>query len=175
MNIPVPTLIRTHRSLAGFVADAVVEEQHSDELIITEHPVEQGSVIADHAYKLPSRVVLTYVWSGGGGQNITQSNTFLTDIYAQLLQLQVDRTLFQVFTGKRVYDNMLLKELGVDTDKRTENILHVRAHCQEILLSTTQLVSINGDAAAMLFPSLTAPILNQGTQNLNPAPNFKQP
>ncbi|MFX8433574.1 phage baseplate protein, partial [Acinetobacter baumannii] len=32
-----------HRSIMGLFADVVIEENHSDELVITEHPVEKGS------------------------------------------------------------------------------------------------------------------------------------
>lgn len=53
------------------VAQAVIEESHHDELVITEHPVEQGAPIADHAYKRPAEVVIRCAWSnspsGSGG------------------------------------------------------------------------------------------------------------
>lgn len=40
-----------------------IEEAHSDEMEITDHPVEQGSVISDHAFARPSEVILTIGWS----------------------------------------------------------------------------------------------------------------
>lgn len=40
-----------------------LEERHTDELEITEHPVEQGAAISDHAYKRPAEVVITCAWS----------------------------------------------------------------------------------------------------------------
>ncbi len=36
--------------------DVVVEEVHRDALAITQHPVEQGASITDHAYRLPAVV-----------------------------------------------------------------------------------------------------------------------
>lgn len=45
------------------VPHAVVEERHSHRLQITEHPVQQGSVIADHAFMLPKKVVVRCIWS----------------------------------------------------------------------------------------------------------------
>jgi hypothetical protein len=47
----------------SIAAMATIEEVHSDEMEITEHPVEQGSVIADHAFARPSEVILTLGWS----------------------------------------------------------------------------------------------------------------
>lgn len=46
-----------------FIADVTIEEVYTDELEVTEHPVEQGAVIADHAFKRPSEVIITAGWS----------------------------------------------------------------------------------------------------------------
>lgn len=50
-------------ALAPIIAQAVIEEVHDDELTITEHPIEQGAAISDHAYKQPSEVVISCGWS----------------------------------------------------------------------------------------------------------------
>lgn len=46
-----------------FVPQATIEERHMDEMEITEHPVEQGANIADHAFKRPAELVLKCGWS----------------------------------------------------------------------------------------------------------------
>lgn len=46
-----------------FIPDATIEEVHSDDLEITDHPVEQGTVISDHAFKRPAEVIITAAWS----------------------------------------------------------------------------------------------------------------
>lgn len=171
----VPVLVTPTRGFgptsASFQADAVIEERHEDTLVITDHPVEQGSVITDNAYKNPATVDVTFVWSGGSPQNSSGDNLFLQTLYQKLLQLQASRTLLQVFTGKRVYKNMLAEVMGVDTDRSTENALRVRVTFREVLLVTTQLVQIP-DQANMLLPQSTAPVQNLGPQQLGPAPNF---
>lgn len=50
-------------ALGPIVAQVVIEERHHDELQITEHPVEQGASIADHAFKMPAEVVIRCGWS----------------------------------------------------------------------------------------------------------------
>lgn len=45
------------------IAQATIEETHQDELDITDHPVEQGSTISDHAFKRPERVIIRCAWS----------------------------------------------------------------------------------------------------------------
>lgn len=169
----VPVVIRPVRGMSGFVADAVIEEHHEDELVLTDHPVEKGSTITDHAYKMPAKLGLVYVWSAGSSQN-GGDPTFLKTLYQNLLNLQSNRTLFHVDTGKRAYDNMILQSLAVTTDKSSENILEVRMTCQEILFATTTTTPINQPASAanMLAPNKTAPINPLGTLSLKPAPNF---
>jgi hypothetical protein len=45
------------------IAQATIEEQHQDEMEITQHPVETGAPITDHAFVRPSHLVLTLMWS----------------------------------------------------------------------------------------------------------------
>jgi hypothetical protein len=49
--------------LQDIVAQAVIEERHTDQMEITEHPVEVGASISDHAFKLPAEVVIRMAWS----------------------------------------------------------------------------------------------------------------
>lgn len=59
--------------LPDIIADATIEERHADHLEVTEHPVEQGAAISDHAYKRPAEVSITMAWSnspGGAGSLI---------------------------------------------------------------------------------------------------------
>lgn len=47
----------------SIVADSVLEELHTDQLEITEHPVELGAPVADHSFKRPAEVRISCVWS----------------------------------------------------------------------------------------------------------------
>ena len=49
--------------LEDIVAQAVIEERHIDTMEITEHPIEVGASITDHAYKMPSEVIIRMAWS----------------------------------------------------------------------------------------------------------------
>jgi hypothetical protein len=122
-------------------ADAVVEESHHDELMMTDHPVEQGATITDHAYKMPAELTLTYGWSGSHVSAIGNSD-YLRDLYRRLFQLQIDRTLFSVDTGKRTYQDMLMKSLSLTNDERTENVIVVKMVCRQILLAKTTTASV---------------------------------
>lgn len=159
------------RSLGAIMADAVLEEKHEDEFVITDHPVEVGALVSDHVYKLPSRLTLNYLWSLSGNQNKAKDPNFLRTIYQQILQLGVNRIPFQVQTGKRTYQNMVVQRIGVDTDNWNENVLNVRVECREVQIATTQVVNIPA-MANQLFPQKTFPPINQGPVNLIPGTNF---
>lgn len=71
------------------IATVTVEEHHRDELTITEHPVEQGAPIADHAYKQPAEVTLRLAWSmapptpGGSGMIVSQAVSVAATLLGQ--------------------------------------------------------------------------------------------
>jgi hypothetical protein len=122
------------RSLGPFMPHVVLEEQHRDDLVITEFPVEKGAAITDHSYKRPATLVLRYGWSN----STARYDRFSRQLYAQLLALQASRQPFSVSTGKRLYRNMLFAALDVTTDKTSENVLIITAALKEIILTSTQ-------------------------------------
>ncbi len=134
-----PVLVRPERSIGGLYPDVVVEEQHTDELEITEHPVEQGAAIHDHAYKKPMTVSIragvTDAKAGGGEKPSVE-------FYDKLLELQAKREPFDIITGKRKYSNMLVKSLSVLTGADTENCLMFTAECQEVIIVSTQVTAV---------------------------------
>jgi hypothetical protein len=52
------------------IPQATIEEIHHDEIMITDQPVETGSNISDHAYKLPSEVVIRFGFSNSPSLNV---------------------------------------------------------------------------------------------------------
>lgn len=109
-----------------FTDYVTISEDATDTIKITQHPVQQGAMISDHAYKEPSKVRLRLIVGSG-------TNT-LAQIYAYLLLWQSTRVPIKVITGKRQYDNMLIATLDQTTDKFTENILSVTLSFEEIIL-----------------------------------------
>jgi hypothetical protein len=151
-------------------ADAVLEERSDDESIITENPVETGSVTNDHAFDLPQDLELTYVWSAASPQNNGQYS-FLNTMYQQFLTLKQAKILLAVVTGKRPYQNMLIKGISQTTNKDSENILMLRITLKQLLLAVTSSVTISS-ASQQSIPAKTMPTINGGAVSLGPATNF---
>lgn len=127
-------IIAPQRRIAEFSGFVVTEETATDSLEITEHPVQKGACIADHAYVKPAEVSVNFMYGVANGD--------LNEIYQQLLDLQSARELFSVTTGKRTYNDMLLKSLTQTTDKNTENVLSVTAEFRQIIVAEVETTTL---------------------------------
>jgi len=148
------------RNIGGFVADCTISERTRDEMVISQHPVEIGSVISDNAYKLPISLVITAGWSNstlninsamflgnaalnvlnGGGFSFGDFN-YIKQVYKNFLTMQQNAIPFSVTTGKRQFNNMLIKYIQEMTDEKSENCLILEIGLQEIIMVYSQTVS----------------------------------
>lgn len=115
------------RSFGGFSGYVTLTESSIDEIEITQQPVQQGAPIADHAFKKPNSLSIQIKKTGS-------LFTSLSSLYQQLLTLQSSFVPFTVTTPKRTYTNMLMKTLGVTTDKTTENCIAINIAFQNVIL-----------------------------------------
>lgn len=132
------------RAIGYIIPDTVVEELHSDDLAITDHPVESGAAISDHAFKLPSRLQMRC----GFSNSTAGTEGYVQAVYQQLLRLQAMREPFEVYTGKRVYQSKLLAGVRVETSNVSEYSLFVVCDLREILITYTQQTAAGSESAA---------------------------
>ena len=133
------------RKIGLIVPSVVISEKHSDTLEITEHPVEGGAAISDHAYRRPSEVVMQVGFAGGGSLlDLLDTTSFglsaglsPREVYQNLLDLQNSRVPFDVVTGKRIYSNMLIRAIEVTTERSTENVLSAVLTLREVIITST--------------------------------------
>jgi hypothetical protein len=153
-----PVVFR-QRNIGGFIADVTIREDHEDELIATENPVEQGADVTDNTFKAPARLTVEVGYSNSSLQSNGDPN-YVQDIYAQFLALQATRQPFDVVTGKRSYTNVVMTLLHETTDQATENALFLTVRMREIILVDTQTVSVPPSQ------NMNNPAVNGATQNL---------
>lgn len=152
------------RNIHGIIPQVVIEEKHRDELVITNHPVQHGANITDHAYKQPSMLALRYGWSSSGALfSLDLGAPSVDDVYKMLRDLQESRQPFDVVTGKRNYSNMLIRSIDLVTDKTTEKSIIVDVLLQQVIIVETQTATLKS-AANMSMPEKTAPITNAGVK-----------
>lgn len=191
--------------LSDIIAQATIEERHIDRIEVTDHPVEYGAQISDHAFRLPAEVTLVMAWSNSpnnadlldsaigaaatvnsaaqvaagaigavnGAIELTHSvQSFLNgssvnqikSAYNALLALQSTRALFDIYTGKRSYKNMICRSISTESDCESENSLTVILQCQEILLVNTSIITLPRNS--QLNASETASCVENGNKQL---------
>lgn len=157
----------------SFVGLCTITESHTDRLVITDHPVEYGANISDHAYKEPMRVNIEFAYNAYS--SIGQVVTSLVDtgsldlpsnneMYQRFLSLQESRKTFDIITGKRKYTNMLIETLEEETATDTENILRINLQCREIITVYTEITE--ADKKKQDDPGNTGGGSNKGTKSL---------
>lgn len=187
-------LVKPKRGIGTIIPQVVIEEIHNDRLEITDHPIAQGAVISDHAYKRPAELVIRCGWSNSpsisglvdglvgavtgtvdGVQALVTGNTTqqVRDVYKALLALQEKREPFDVYTGKRVYSNMLIYGLTVTTDKQSENTLMVLANLRQLIMVSSQTINVNTTPkSSMADPGANAGVVSNGQVRLAPTQNL---
>lgn len=189
-------------TLPDIIAQAVIEEEHTDEIEITDHPVQQGAVISDHTFRRPAEVKLHLGWSNSpsgpsslvnaaigaavsnspaarnvagavelvrgvqGIQSALNSSNIdqIQAIYKKLLALQTSRATFYLYTGKRIYPNMVCKLLTTATDAAKANNLLVTMVCREVIIVSSQTLQLPKEKQKQ--PQQTSSAVNAGLQNL---------
>jgi hypothetical protein len=136
------------------VFDAVLKIDHSREMRRTEHPIQTSSTspvtsISDHAYQLPTRVVLEIgmsdamasysnaMWSGNTSKSVSA--------YQRLVDLMTSRTLVTLNTRLQSYQNMLVQSVQPSDSVKTRRGLRATVIFTEVFLAG---VSIAPNAAS---------------------------
>jgi hypothetical protein len=148
-------------SIGPLIPGVVLEEDHDDDVTITDHPVEYGANISDHAFKEPAHVTIQCQWSNTQASLFDFSESYILQIYGQLINLQASRALVTIVTHKRMYFNMLIEHVRTKTTRESAFALPVEISAREIILvftTSTTLPPADQHAA----PQQTAPVLNGG-------------
>ncbi|MBQ0956486.1 phage baseplate protein [Serratia symbiotica] len=181
MDILSTLFMQQSRKIGLMVPDVVISEKHQDALEITEHPVEIGAEIADHAFKRPAELTMEVGFAGGGSlidfadtRKIGISTPLNTmspgEVYQALLELQSSRKPFDVITGKRQYSNMLIRAIEVTTDKSSENVLMAVLTLRQLNMTRTEMVTVSSQEN-MKEGATTAGVSNTGVKNARPVEN----
>lgn len=187
-------IVRPKRSFASFTAYVTLKETHQDELQITDHPLERGGVVSDHAFMRPAEVTMECMWSNSpaspglisgvvGGLKATvtgvqsaisgNSSKQVRDVYDKLLALQKAAEPFSITTGKRKYTDMLVRSLVVVTDKESENALRVTAICRQVIFVDTKTLVVPAPKENQKSPQETAATVNSGVRALTPGNKYR--
>lgn len=149
-----------------YVFDAVIRTEHQQRIEKTQHPIQTGANISDHAFIMPARVVLeigmsdamdSYIagqWTGDSSKSV---NTYQT-----LKSIAAAKQPLTVTTRLNVYTNMLLTDISAPDSVETKFALKASIVFEELLTGTvtSQQVSARKDltGATNLGTKLPLPV-----------------
>ena len=131
-------LVGIKTNIGGFFFDAVIREEHTSKVKMTDHPVQTGANIVDHAYMEPATLTMEIAMSDCmdtmvAGQ-FTDKSTKSVSAYQTLLSLQQSRLPFQVHTRLNLYKNMLIEEITAPDDYKTQFGMRCTVTLREIFV-----------------------------------------
>lgn len=163
----------------AIIPDVIVSELHTDDVTVTQHPVDTGASISDHAFVQPAMLSVVFGWSDSSRAinsaldgSILQGLETTKDVYDKLLDFKNARMPLRVSTGKRVYENMILTNIRVTTTVDTESSAIIEMTFQEVFMAQAQTVSLQ--AISQKNPGRTAGVTNAGYKPLIPVQGYRQ-
>ena len=136
--------------------DASLKEDHDLEVDVTDHPVETGASVSDHARPKPREVTIegvvsntplstlqarqaqtaegTSILSTAGQPAVRGKPGWAESAFATLEALWTVPKLITIVTGLKTYDNMLLTSLKVPRDDKTGDVLKFTAKFKQVRL-----------------------------------------
>jgi len=149
--------------------DAVIRAEHTQSLRVTEHPVQTGACIVDHAYQMPARLTLEIGMSDA--MDTFMNGQFSGDItksvsaYQTLLDIQSSKKPLQVVTRLNVYDNMVIEHIHAADDFKTLYGLRAMVSLRQIITAqvSTETVSVRPQASGQSNSGVAQPTSPTGS------------
>lgn len=154
-------------NIGGWVFDAFLKVTHNTRLTITQHPVQSGAALTDHAYLQPKELIIeigmsdaaTSFVSGQFSDGWSRS----TSAYAVLRELQEMRVPIQIFTKFNLYTNMLVESISAPDDYTTLYGMRATVTFREVIVAQVQTVAVSSIPTTTQSTSLG----QQQPQNIN--------
>lgn len=138
-GLGVQQLLMVKTNISGYFFDAVFNTDTEHSLTITQHPVQTGANISDHAFVNPIRISMQIgvsdcmayrVGASYGGDGDTKS----VQAYRLLCKLQELRIPMDVVTRLNTYKNMLIESIEVSDDVSTLCALKATVNLVQVLV-----------------------------------------
>ena len=129
----------TYEVTVGYYFDAFTKENHVGSVRVTEHPVQGGSNISDHAYNLPDKLTIEVLVSDSvqpivAGQ-FASGKTKSISAYEVLRKLKEKRVLVSVRTRLHYYTNMIIEGMNVSDDYKSANSLRCTVSLRQVMMA----------------------------------------
>ncbi len=165
-------------SLGELIVDAFIKESHTLSAEITEHPIENGSIMADHIIYKPFSLSIDGIISntpmnmvgltafdsamrffeGDSNDIVTQSFEIIEDLFAK-------RTPLSISTSLKTYHNMVLENLTLERGDFYNDSLHFTCTAKQIAIAHQERINLPKPKV-----SRAKPLEKKGLQETKPIP-----
>ncbi|WP_289141555.1 phage baseplate protein [uncultured Brevibacillus sp.] len=148
---PISSLVYLKTNIGGWFFDAFLRSTHTSRLKITEHPVQTGSALTDHAYlesqELTMEIGMSDVATSLIPGQFTGGWSRSVQAFKVLKELQALRVPLQIHSRLGLYQNMLIEEISAPDDFTTLNGLRCTVTMREIVVAQVRTVKISSKPA----------------------------
>lgn len=131
----------------SLIFDAIFSTQHDTSLNITEHPVQTGADISDHAYEEAARlsfdIGMSDVMESLIPGQFSSNNSRSVSAYSKLRELQSQRLPITVVTRLGTYNNMMIETISTTDDNKTAYGLRATVALKQIFVASVITVKIS--------------------------------
>lgn len=120
--------------------DAVLQTEHRFEVSVTEHPIQSGSSVTDHAYVHPDSVTLEIGMSDVMAQDGEDSHS--SNMFALLKEVMYSREPITLVTRFQTYEDMVITAMSVPDNYAVMNGMKANITLQHIVIVTAQTVDV---------------------------------
>lgn len=168
-----------------YIFDAVFMLEHTQEIQLTEHPVQSGANISDHAFIKPARLGIDIGMSdamqsytiGQWAGNLSKS----VSAYQTMLALELSRVPVTVKTRLNTYTNMVIVGIHTRDENKTNHGLRASITFQQVFMGTANTQSASssrpqdtGSTGIGSVPTTTVPAVVDNTY-VEPTPLVSAP
>lgn len=157
-GVPVFFLAR----IAQIEVDAVLSEQHDYDSEITDNPLENGTPVSDNQVLLPilldMECRITDATATPARLNFPGR---ANEVYREIVALQKKKETISVITGLTVYQNMLIKRIGIPRTGTDGNSIRFSMSFKELLVVGDD-AATNRDLIAGNVQHTALPVSNNG-------------
>lgn len=139
-------------NIDGWFFDGFISISQTHSLKVTEHPVQSGANISDHAYEEPITINASIIVSDAYTADNTKRDAqlFLANgetksvgAFNVLRRMQSERRLLKVVTKYGSYNNMLLTNLSVNTGYKNLYNMLADVTLQEVIIANEKTVQVS--------------------------------
>ena len=105
---------------------------------------------------------------GLAGYNLFNSSDVIYQIYQDLVDLQNNLGIFDLYTNKRTYNNMMIQSLYTETDSKTINSLPITMECRQVIIVDTLTTKLSADKTSSIYQATNPSNTNVGTSSIKP-------